>query len=272
MAKLKLGLIVSLSRDPSQAFEKVRRLGIPTCQVSAVAERMVGKFDPEFIRKCADREGVEISSFFLLFEGQVFNLKDGPSTMGFIPPAYRERRLKLAKEFSNMVRDMGVNSITCHVGFIPDDEEDPIYKSFLPVMREFIQHCAKNGQVFCFETGQELPSTLRRTILDLGMENVGINLDPANLILYGMANPLDAIEIFGEWVRGMHAKDGLWPNRDEYLGKEVPLGEGRVNFKLLIPRLKRKGFKGPITIEREITGPQQIRDIKRAIRILTPLL
>ncbi len=269
---MKLGLIVSLNRDPMESFEKVARLGIPTCQVSAVAEVMLESFDPIHVRKCADRAGVEISSFFLLFEGQIFNNKDGPATMGFIPPPYRERRLALAKEFSNMVRDMGVNSITSHVGFIPDDEEDPLYRSFLPVMREFVEHCARNGQIFCFETGQELPSTLKRTILDLGMDNLGINLDPANLILYGKANPIDAVEIFGEYVRGMHAKDGLWPNRDESLGIEVPLGEGMVNFPLLMRRLKEKGFRGPVTIEREISGPRQIEDIKRAIRILKPLL
>ncbi|HOL66660.1 MAG TPA: sugar phosphate isomerase/epimerase, partial [bacterium] len=127
-------------------------------------------------------------------------------------------------------------------------------------------------QMFCFETGQELPSTLKRTILDLGRENVGINLDPANLILYGKANPLDAVEIFGEYVRGMHAKDGLWPNRDESLGKETPLGQGMVRFDLLLPRLKKKGFKGPVTIEREISGPQQIADIRRAIELLSPYL
>jgi len=126
--------------------------------------------------------------------------------------------------------------------------------------------------MFCFETGQELPSTLKRTILDLKMDNLGINLDPANLVLYGMANPLDAAEIFGEYVKGLHAKDGLWPNRDEYLGKETALGEGRVRFELLIPRLKKKGFRGPVTIEREISGDRQIEDIKKAMCLLEPYL
>ena len=75
---------------------------------------------------------------------------------------------------------------------------------------------------------------------------------------------LDAVEIFGEYVKGMHAKDALWPNRDERLGIEVPIGEGKVNFPLLLSKLKEKGFKGPITIEREITGEQQKTDILKA--------
>ena len=274
MDKIKLGLIVGLSTNNNIAasFEKVASLNIPTCQVSCTAEAIVGKLKPEEIRKAADGAGVEISSFFLLFEGQVFNLKDGPVTMGFIPERYRRERLKLAKIYSDMVGAMGVKSITSHVGFIPDDEKDPLYRSFIPVMREFTEYCAKNGQIFCFETGQELPSTLKRTIRDIGTGNIGINLDPANLILYGMANPVDAVEIFGEYVRGFHAKDGLWPNRDEYLGHETPLGKGCVRFDLILSRLKAKGFRGPVTIEREISGKQQIFDIKKAMKLLEPFL
>jgi sugar phosphate isomerase/epimerase len=192
--------------------------------------------------------------------------------MGLVAPDHRERRLALAKDFSDRVRDMGLQSITCHMGFIPDDPDDPVYRGFLEATKELLEHCAGNDQVFCFETGQELPSTLKRTIVDSGMDNAFVNLDPANLLLYGMAHPLDAAEIFGEYVRGMHAKDGLWPNRDEGLGIETPLGEGAVNFPVLLPMLKRKGFRGPVTIEREISGPQQKVDILKAKEILEPLL
>ena len=62
------------------------------------------------------------------------------------------------------------------------------------------------------------------------------DFDPANLVLYGKANPIDAVEIIGEYVKGMHAKDGVWPNRDEYLGHETPLGQGMVRFNIIIPR------------------------------------
>ena len=94
-------------------------------------------------------------------------------------------------------------------------------------------------------------------------------MNPANLILYGKADPLDAVAIFGPWVRGMHAKDALWPNRGDRLGQEVRLREGRVNFPLLLRRLRAYGFRGPVTIEREIAGPKQIEDIKHAIEFLT---
>jgi len=263
---IKLGVIVNLTEDIEESFREVHELGFMTCQLACTAEFMIGKkLDPTKIRVMAEKHNIEVSSFFLLFEGQIFDRHQGPSTVGFIPRRYRARRLQLAKEFSNIVSRAGVKSITAHVGFIPNDPKEPLYKSFLPVMREFVKHCKKNGQIFCFETGQELPSTLKRAILDLGMDNVGINLDPANLILYGMAHPLDAVEIFGEYVKGVHAKDALWPNRNEPLGIEVPLGEGEVNFPLLIERLREKGFAGPIIIEREIPdGMQRKIDILKA--------
>lgn len=272
MERLKLGLIVGFQPDIFKVFEKVKSLGIPTCQLSLCAEEAIEKLNPAEVKRCAEEYKVEISCVFVGFKGQIFNLKDGPETVGFIPPQHRERRISLAKEISDMVKEMGVDYLASHVGFIPDDEEEPLYKSFLPDMKDFLTHCKKNNQIFCFETGQELPSTLKRTIEDLKMENTGINLDPANLILYGKANPLDAVEIFGKYVKGMHAKDGIWPDKGEVLGKEVPLGEGMVNFPLLLRRLKKLGYKRPVTIEREIGGEEQIRDVKKGIKFLEPFL
>ncbi|MCM8758518.1 MAG: sugar phosphate isomerase/epimerase [Candidatus Omnitrophica bacterium] len=271
MGKSKLGIIVGAGQNLDEIFQKVKMFNFPLCQMGFVVENM-GMFDPLKIRAKAQDYGIEIFSVFLLFKGQIFNLKDGPTTMGFVAPAYRKERLRLALEFSDFVKEIGTKYIVSHVGFIPDDEQDPIYQSFIPVMREFIEKCRINRQIFCFETGQELPSTLKRTIVDIGLDNIGINLDPANLILYGKANPIDAVEIFGQYVKSMHGKDGLWPNRDEFLGKEVPVGEGMVNFPLLLRRLKKFGFDGPIIIEREISGERQIQDICRAIEFFLKIL
>jgi sugar phosphate isomerase/epimerase len=269
--KMKLGVMVLITENIKESFEEVAKLGMQTCQVSCTAEFMIDKLEPKDIRRASEEFGIEISSFFLIFEGQIYNRIEGVSTVGFIPEEYRTRRLKLAEKFSDMICEIGAKSITFHVGAIPNDEKSPLYLGFVPVMKEFVEYCQRNGQIFCFETGQELPSTLKRLIADIG-NNAYVNLDPANLILYGMAHPLDAVEILGEYVRGMHAKDALWPNRDESLGIEVPVGKGEVDFPLLISRLKEKGFKGPITIEREISGEQQKKDILEAKKFLEPYL
>lgn len=273
MDKLKLGLIVGIREKASiEPFQKVSALGIPTCQTSILADEAVRNIDLLKVRKYADEAGVEISCVFMGFSGQIYNFKDGPRTMGLVAPGFQKERLRYAKELSDMVKEMGINYMGGHIGFIPDDERDPVYQSFLPVMKEFLEQCEKNGQTFCFETGQELPSTLKRTFLDLGMKNVGVNLDPANLIMYGKANPLDAVEIFGQYVKGMHGKDGLWPTERDFLGKEVPIGEGMVPFPLLMRKLKAAGYNRPVTIEREISGVRQIEDIKKSMELLDPLL
>ena len=125
--------------------------------------------------------------------------------------------------------------------------------------------------MFCLETGQETPVTLLRCLLDVGTGNMGVNLDPANLLMYGKANPVDAVDVLGAHIKTVHAKDGEYPTDPYKLGVEKPLGEGRVDFPRLIAKLKGIGYGGPLIIEREISGEQQIRDIVRAKEMLEPL-
>jgi L-ribulose-5-phosphate 3-epimerase len=270
--KMKLGLIVGLHDDMVAEFKKIEDFGIPTCQVSGTAEDIVLRHKLDRVAEAMAKTKVEVSSVFFVFEGQTYNNKTGPETDGLVPEAKREHRADLTIKAAKLVKKLGVRNVTSHVGFIPDDEQSPLYLKFLEAMKRVAHSLLADGQNYCFETGQELPSTLKRAIDHVGTNNLFINLDPANLILYGKADPLDAVAIFGPWVRGMHAKDGVWPNRDEPLGHETRLGEGRVNFPLLMRRLKACGFAGPVTIEREISGPEQIADIKSAMKLLDPLL
>ena len=112
------------------------------------------------------------------------------------------------------------------------------------------------------ETGKETPTTMLRALKDVGEPNLGVGLDTANLILYGKANPVDALEILGPYVRSMHAKDGKWPTDPKKLGEEVLIGKGAVDFHKVFAKLHSLGYKGAVTIERETSGPQQIEDVK----------
>jgi len=271
MAKLKLGTIVSMERGVEEAIVKVRQFGLSTCQVSCWSPEMLTEDNAKQLKRTAQDNSVEITTMWTGLPVAVWNFIDGPRTIGLVPPETRNERVQILKKGSDFARILGVGSITTHVGFIPENPGDPIYPGLVEAVKEVAKHCAKAGQEFWFETGQETPVTLLRTFEDSGAENLGVNLDPANLILYGKANPVDALDIIGKYVRGVHAKDGLYPTNGRELGEEMPLGKGKVNYPLLIPKLKRCGFRGALTIEREISGPQQIKDIKRAIRILTPL-
>jgi sugar phosphate isomerase/epimerase len=100
-----------------------------------------------------------------------------------------------------------------------------------------------------------------RTIQAIGTDNLGINFYTANLILYGKANSLDALDVFGKYVMNTHIKDGLYPTDGMALGKQVQVGEGRANVPAIVKKLHELGYNGPMTIEREISGDQQIKDI-----------
>ena len=150
------------------------------------------------------------------------------------------------------------------MGFIPENPYDPNYPGFCRAVRTVAEHLKANGQYLLFETGQETPVTMLRCFETVGCDNLAINLDTANLILYGKANPVDALEVFGKYVRNLHAKDGCWPVNGHDLGMETAIGEGRVDFPAVFRKLFDLGYDSWITIEREIEGEQQIRDILSA--------
>lgn len=274
MAKIKLGIIVSLRRgNLEEEIEKVHRYGFPTCQVACWDMSLYEHDVAHSLKNLSSKYDVEVTAVWAGLPGKyVWNFIDGPSTIGLVPIETREVRVKAFKKASDFTRDLGVENIATHVGFIPENPRDPIYISLIDTLKDVAEYCADNGQFFLFETGQETPITLLRTIEDVGADNLGVNFDPANLLMYGKANPVDALDILGKYVRGVHAKDGEYPTNGRELGKEKPLGEGRVNFPSLISKLKALGYNGAITIEREIQGPQQIEDILRAKKILEGLI
>ncbi len=273
MTKLKLGIIVGYSGDAMTTLKKVKDLGFPTCQLSCWDQNAFTPENAAKVVEVAEALEIEITTVWTGWPGpKVWNLVEGPLTLGLVPPAYRYVRLEALKRGSDFAKMIGAPGITTHVGFIPENPNEPEYPGLISALKEIARYCKANGQFFAFETGQETPVTLLRAIEDIGTDNLGVNLDPANLILYGKANPVDALDVFGKYVVGFHAKDGLYPTDGRKLGKEVPLGEGKVNFPVLIPKLKELGYTGAMSIEREIRGPQQIADIKKAIDLLTPLL
>jgi L-ribulose-5-phosphate 3-epimerase len=202
----------------------------------------------------------------------VYDFYRGPETIGIIPRKYRRARIEQLKQASNFAKRLGIPAIHTHCGFIPEDPNDPLYKEAVEAIRETVSHIKSNGQIFLFETGQETPITLLRAIEDVGLDNQRVNLDTANLILYGKGNPVDALDVLGKYVAGLHAKDGLFPTDPKQLGKEVPIGEGKANFPTLIKRLKELNYAGPVTIEREISGPKQMEDIQKSKAYLEHLM
>jgi L-ribulose-5-phosphate 3-epimerase len=267
---LRLGLIVDMGKDPDAALAKVHELGLPTCQ--AFVNEFHGDM-AERLTKALEKYAIEATSVVVGGPGkEVWDFYGGPKTIGLVPRETRTVRMVHIKKASDFAKRCGITAVQTHCGFIPENPNDPFYRETVEAMRDVARHCEKNGQNFRYETGQETPITLVRAMRDVGLDNQGVNFDLANLILYGKANPVDAIEILGPYVQGIHAKDGLWPTNPKDLGEEVAIGKGKVDFARIIARLKEMNYQGAVTIEREISGERQMEDVRGAKEYLEKLI
>lgn len=192
-------------------------------------------------------------------------------TGGFGDPATRPERLERFKWSLLRVQDLGVNDIMFHAGFIPSIN-DAGRKSFLQTL-ETVSTLANNiGVNVSFETGQESSELLFTTLKELDRSNLFVNFDPANMLLYDQGNPIEAVEMLGKYIRSVHLKDANRPKIKGQWGEEVVLGKGEVNIPLFLKTLKKIGYSGPMSIERE-AGSQQDRfnDILQAVEYLRVL-
>jgi sugar phosphate isomerase/epimerase len=269
-AKMRLGIITGIAPDVDAAVKRVHDLGFPTCQVSV---HELDDVAASALRQALDRYGVEATAAVGGGPGpEIYDFYRGPQTIGLVPRETRAARIANYKKISDFAKKVEIRAVQGHCGFIPENPNDPLYGEAVAAIREVAAYCKGNGQNFRCETGQETPVTLVRTIRDVGLDNLGVNFDAANLILYGKANPVDAVDILGPYIQGVHAKDGLYPTDPQKLGREVPIGEGKVNFPVLIGKLKQIGYTNPLTIEREIRGEKQTADILAAKAYLEKLI
>ncbi|NLO35299.1 MAG: sugar phosphate isomerase/epimerase [Clostridiaceae bacterium] len=271
---MKIGSIIGYrpGTDLAAAFGQARQLGLDSCQLNIWDSTLFSEDQTQVVRQAQEKTGLEISALWAGWSGpKEWNFTGGPATLGLVPPAYRGQRLQELLAASAFAVHIGVTDIVTHVGFLPENPDDPNYSGVVCALRHLAQVMQGRGQFFLFETGQETPVTLLRTMQDIGTANLGVNFDMANLLLYGKANPADALDILGAYVRGVHCKDGEYPTDGRRLGHEKALGQGRVDLAQIIRKLKEINYQGHLTIEREISGPEQIRDIQAARDLLLQL-
>lgn len=261
---LALGLLIKPFPSPEERIALVHQLGMSTCFLSL--DNYLGKYTPALAQQFRDLlqkyQVTPTTAEVVNPQPLKWNFTEGPSTIGIVPRAYRTARMDALKQTSDFAELLGIPQIQTHCGFIPEDPKDPLYEEAVVAIRALADHCNGNGQKFLMETGQETPVTVLRMIKDVDRPNLGVGLDTANVILYGKANPVDAVKILGPHIFAMHAKDGKWPTDPDKLGQEVLIGKGDVDFLNVFRELRAAGYQGAVTIERETSGPQQIEDVK----------
>jgi sugar phosphate isomerase/epimerase len=261
-----LGLIISPFKAPEEIFRRVHEIGFSNCFLSLdgyIGGGFTSSVAAQFQDLLAKYDLVATTVEVVGPPPLEWNFTRGPSTIGLVPPATRAARIDALRQVSDFAKMLGIPEVQTHCGFIPEDPADPLYPGAVDAICTVAQHCQGNGQYFLMETGQETPTAMARMIHDVAMPNLAVGLDTANLILYGKANPVDAVDILGSHVRSVHAKDGRWPTDPSKLGEEVLIGQGLVDFKQVFTKLHRLGYTGAITIERETSGPQQIEDVRQ---------
>lgn len=272
---MKIGTCVSLSspEEMSAKFAALRENGFASCQLVSWEPKLWTAENAAALGKIIRDYGITVSAFWCGWEGPVvWDFYDGQITLGLVPPEYRQMRIQNLIDGADFAARLEIADVATHMGFIPENPYDPNFGGFCVAVRTVARHLQKNGQYLLFETGQETPVTMLRCFEKTGCDNLGVNLDTANLILYGRANPVDALDVFGKYVRGLHAKDGCYPTNGHDLGRETRIGEGKVDFRALFTRLRRLGYDGHVTIEREIDGAQQLRDILDAREYLSRII
>jgi len=272
-----VGVFASVDAGLGVHLEVVEELKIPTVHVHAPhRQNRTAESAKDFLKKCNDA-GIEITAVFGGFDGESYaDIATTTKTVGLVPEATRTERTQEMKEISDFAKHLGCPVVALHIGFIPEDRGSESYKNLVETTQDLLDHVAANGQQLNLETGQETADHLLDFMSDVKRDNLFVNFDPANMILYGTGDPIEALKKVGHLVKSVHCKDATWAapeERGKSWGSEVPLGEGDVGMETYLQTLKDLGYTGPLTIEREIAHDRerQKADIGQAVNLLRDL-
>lgn len=245
------------------------RLGIRAVQIACGDPHHASWDEGDAMPKAALAAGLTLTGTMLGFPGEDYTT---PATIqktgGFGDPATRAERLeRLAWALERTVQ-LGLKDMMLHAGFLPE-KGDPGRSAFLDTLSRAASMARSKGVTLAFETGQETADLLLTTMKDLACDNLKINFDPANMLLYDKGDPIRAVEILGPYIRSVHVKDAFRPKNPGEWGSEVPLGEGEVGMDRFLQALVKVGYRGPLCVEREVGDQsQRFHDIQKGLELL----
>lgn len=263
----------------AEGIKKTKEIGADGIQVYAVS----GEICPEALDAKARKELLDqIQSAGLVVSALCGDL----GGHGFAIREDNPAKIERSKRILDLAKDLGTNVVTTHIGVVPEDPNHPRYKILQEACEELGAYADSIGSYFAIETGPEKTITLKNFLDSLKSRGVRVNYDPANLVMVTGDDPIKGVYTLKDYIVHTHAKDGIMIKhtdpeiiygyfaeggiedlRMEDYFKEVPLGEGAVDFKAYIKALQDIGYKGFLTIEREVGGNPE-SDIREAVTFL----
>lgn len=255
-------------RDMGDLVAKVKQLGLDKVQLALLELVQLDDKRKHFELGHLRSAEIGFTGGMIAFPGEDYTTIDHiRATGGFVPTDQWPLRQRLAREAARLASELSIRTIGTHVGFVPAPDRVG-YDLIRDRVRQVADDFARSGVDLLMETGQEKAEELLEFLNDLNAPNVGINFDPANMILYGAGDPIAAVRTLGRHIKHVHAKDATASDKPgEKWGEEVPFGTGQVNPVEFLTALHAIGYTGPIAIERE-AGHSRLADVKFAINSL----
>jgi len=258
--------------EPLNAIAKARELGLKVVQIGWLPAEFYESAGQEKLRLCLKENEIEASAVCAVYENENYaDMAAVAKTVGLTNPETLPERMAHTKRCAVLAKHLGAKIVTTHIGVMPEDANSKAYRDLVSTVRDIADFCGSRGLIFAMETGQETAEEMLQFINNVGRNNLKINFDPANMILYGTGGPLEAVEVLKKHVAHVHVKDGLSPTEQGKLGTEVPLSQGEVGIREYVEKLVKIGYKGPLIIERE-AGDDRIGDIGRGKKLLEGIL
>lgn len=232
-------------------LDRVKAYGLHNGQLGLGPNIDLAKALPDW-QAVLSASGIALTAAVCSYEGEDYaNLERVHESVGFTTAKYRAERVARTKAIAAFAAELDIRAVSCHIGFIPADSAEPLYGELVALTRDICDNLASRNQNFVLETGQESAAVLLGFLSDVDRTNLKVNFDPANMVMYGYSDPVQALALLRPWVLSVHCKDGTLPTAPGSLGKEVRLGDGAVDFPAFLHLLQSMGYTGPLTIERE---------------------
>lgn len=262
----------SLQPDtPSELAERVCRTGLKTVQLALNPLRESPEIWGDVGERVSDA-GVTIASGMFEAVGEDYSTLESIRTTGGITPDENwEQNWVDLQVTADIAAGLGLNVISFHAGFIPEDPASADFAAMVERMRRIGELFSKQGCRVLMESGQETAETLLAFLEALGRETVGVNFDPANIVLYDMGDPIESLRLLLPHVKQVHIKDAVRTKTSGTWGTEVPVGEGEVDWPAFVNDLCEADFRGSMIVERE-AGDDRVGDIRKAAAVVSRVM